>query len=246
MSYLTVLGGMGALSNVLVDIIQTSGSTIHLSTPVTSINVQEGRADGVTLRDGSVVRAKRGVLSNTNIWTLPSLLQKDVSQLNAEQQLFLAEAGSKKKTKSFLHLHLGLDSTGLNLANMQPHFTVMAKGLADPCSDRNMVAVSNPSVLDSSLTSRSDRMIVHAYGAGNEDYSLWSHFNRSSLEYKAFKTSSAAYLYTSVSRALDISVEEVKARAEVELIGSPLTHARYLLPPPTEPPPSRLFITLLS
>jgi hypothetical protein len=44
----------------------------------------------------------------------------------------------------------------------------MDKGLntADPCGDRNMVAVSNPSMLDSSLVDQPNKIVVHAYGAG--------------------------------------------------------------------------------
>lgn len=35
---------------------------------------------------------------------------------------------------------------------------------ADPCGDRNMVAVSNPSVLDSSLVNQPNKLMLHAYG----------------------------------------------------------------------------------
>ena len=115
----------------------------------------------------------------------------------------------------------------------------MAKGLSsghDPCGDRNMVAVSNPGVLDSSLTDKDNRIIVHAYGAGNEPFDdEWKKFGifgdtySKSNEYKDAKVEAADYLYESVSRALGISIEEVKERSEVEMIGTPLTHQRYLM-----------------
>ena len=132
-----------------------------------------------------------------------------------------------------MHLHLGLDATGIDLSRMQAHFTVMDKGLhiADPCADRNMIAVSNPSVLDSSLVDSPDKMIVHAYSAGNEDYDEWAKFgnDRKSKEYLDKKSKDSEFLYTAVSRALDLPIEEeIKERAEVALEGSPLTHERFL------------------
>lgn len=107
-----------------------------------------------------------------------------------------------------------------------------------------MVAVSNPSVLDESLTDKNDRVIVHAYGAGNEPYELWERFlgekggeemnpslirsGYTSSEYEETKEEAAGYLYESVSRALGIDLQEVRERSEVNLIGTPLTHGRYL------------------
>jgi phytoene dehydrogenase-like protein len=128
----------------------------------------------------------------------------------------------------------GLDSSGLDLSRTQAHYTVMDKGLSDPCADRNMVAVSNPSRIDPTLTDRNNRIIVHAYGAGCESYEPWRKYETSeaksydSLEYQQAKIEGSAYLYRSVSKALGLSIDEIKSRSEVALIGSPLTHKRYL------------------
>ena len=223
-------GGMGEISSAVENIITSSGGRVHLSSAVASIGVENNRASGVTLKNGLVVQARKAVICNANIWALPRLLSSSRAKLSAEQsKFFIEESAAKLKTKSFLHLHLGLSSKGLNLKGMQPHFTVMNQGLEHPCADRNMVAVSNPSVLDESLTDRQERMIVHAYGAGNEPYEPWASMDRKSGEYKAAKTGAAEYLFESVSRALEIPLAEVKERAEVTLIGTPLTHQRYLL-----------------
>jgi phytoene dehydrogenase-like protein len=211
-------------------VITSSGGQVHLSSRVDSITVENGRASGLRLRNGEAIQAKKAVLCNANIWALPKLLQRDANQLTPDQAKFLLlETASKVKTKSFLHLHLGLDSSGLDKSKWQPHYTVMAKGLNRPCDDRNMVAVSNPSVLDDSLVDMPDRMIVHAYGAGNEPYDTWQHGDRNSPAYLNSKVQAAEYLYESVSRALGLTVQDIKERAEVSLIGTPLTHERYLL-----------------
>ena len=141
---------------------------------------------------------------------------------------------------------------GDDIRQWKAHYTVMDRGLmvADPCMDRNMVAVSVPSLLDSSLVMKDgedpmanqlDKVMIHAYGAGNEDYNEWVGLKRRRSgerrgghdddvggdDYERMKTEGAEYLYRSVGRALDLSVEEIKARSDVALIGSPLTHERY-------------------
>ena len=58
-------------------------------------------------------------------------------------------------TGSFMHLHLALDAKGLELDNLEAHYTVMDRSLAGggalvngvedgPCGEGNMIAVSNP------------------------------------------------------------------------------------------------------
>ena len=125
-----------------------------------------------------------GVVCNANVWALPQLLHEPASagELSNSQIASLIDANAcREKTGSFLHLHLGIDAQGLDKLKMEAHYTVMDQGLlcANPCGDRNMVAVSNPSVLDGGLVQSSsgdssDRMVVHAYGAGNEPFSNWS------------------------------------------------------------------------
>jgi phytoene dehydrogenase-like protein len=231
-------GGIGVISDVLVDIIRSAGSEVFLSTGVKGISVSQSRSnsaqvDGVYLHNNKFVKASRGVICNANIWSLPNLLEEQRDKLSADQhEFFFLNASRKSYTKSFMHLHLGLDATGLNKRSMEAHYTVMDMGLAsaDPCEDRNMVAVSNPSTLDDSLADQPNRLVIHAYGAGNEDYDLWEKYknSRSSNEYKEFKSQQSKFLYRSVSRAIGISEDEIRARAEVALEGSPLTHEHFL------------------
>lgn len=223
-------GGMGKIASTFVKAIKESGGNVHLSSPVDRIIIRGGRAIGLALESGEFVRCRRGVICNAPVWTLETLLRGQEDQLSTEQRKALLDGSANlEATKSFLHLHLGLDASGLDLSSMQPHFTVMSQGLgnADPCADRNMVCVSNPSVLDSSLVNKPDKMVVHSYGAGNEDYEQWTGLTRGSPAYEEKKTRDSAFLYESVSRALGISVEEVKLRAEVDLPGTPLTHEYF-------------------
>ena len=143
--------GMGKIAEVLVTIIEQSGGAVHLSSPVDNIVVTNGRATGLKLSKtktsgkttsqdyySGLVQAKLGVLCNANIWALPQLLRGQEQNLTpAQRETLLVSSAERKKTKSFMHLHLGLDATGLDLTRKQPHFTVMDKGLhcdgkADP------------------------------------------------------------------------------------------------------------------
>jgi phytoene dehydrogenase-like protein len=51
---------------------------VFKSTHVEKILVDQGRAAGVRTRDGRVLKAKRGVVSNASIWDSRRLLPSDV------------------------------------------------------------------------------------------------------------------------------------------------------------------------
>ncbi len=60
-----VYGGMGGLSKAIAESAQAAGAEIRTGVPVKSVVVRNGRAVGVELEDGSVIRAKR-VVSNAH------------------------------------------------------------------------------------------------------------------------------------------------------------------------------------
>jgi prolycopene isomerase len=221
-------GGFGKIAEALTNVIINTGSHVHTRKNVQKICIDDNKVVGIQLSDKSIIKAKRGVINNANIWSLNSLLAEDSYKLNEEQRKVLLDESMKKmSTKSFMHLHLGLDITGLEKKKSlwKAHYTVMDKGLliADPCSDRNMVAVSNPCILDNTLITDSkgsydnSKILIHSYSAGNEDYSQWENLNQ--IEYELKKEKDAEFLFRSVSRALDLSIEEIKERSDLSLIG---------------------------
>jgi phytoene dehydrogenase-like protein len=60
-----VHGGMGALSRCLADAARAAGAEVRTASPVRSVVVRDGRARGVELEDGTVLRARR-VISNAH------------------------------------------------------------------------------------------------------------------------------------------------------------------------------------
>jgi phytoene dehydrogenase-like protein len=164
----------------------------------------------------------------------------DSDTKNSNNNNLLNDCDTAEMTGSFLHLHVAINATGLDLTQMEAHYTVMDRGLcgnADivvndipdgPCGELNMIAVSNPCVIDPTLAP-SGYMVLHAYGAGNEPYEVWEKFrnDRNSPEYKQLKEERSAVLW----RALESVIPDVRDRIVLDLVGSPLTHERFLRRP---------------
>jgi phytoene dehydrogenase-like protein len=141
-------------------------------------------------------------------------------------------------TASFIHLHVALNATGVDLQKLAAHYTVMDRSLSGdpsivvngildgPCSIGNMIAVSNPCVLDETLAPEG-YIVMHAYGAGNEPYEIWEGLQRNTPEYIQLKEERAQPLW----RALECIIPDARDRVEVQMIGTPLTHERFLRRP---------------
>ena len=149
----------------------------------------------------------------------------------------LARCDSAEMTGSFIHLHLAIDATGLDKSKLEAHYTVMDRSLSGdgssvngitdgPCGETNMIAVSNPCVIDPTLAPEG-YMVLHAYGAGNEPYEIWEGLDRRSPEYAMLKEERAKPLW----RAVESVIPDIQERVVYHLIGSPLTHERFLRRP---------------
>ncbi|GMI31900.1 hypothetical protein TrCOL_g7480 [Triparma columacea] len=218
-------GGVGSIVDELV----RGVGGVELSRKVDEIVLDEEgrRVKGVRVR-GELVSAKEGVICNAAIWELPGLLegQKKTEELHR----FLEVAKDTPFTRSYLHLHVVLNSTGLDVSSLRPHYTVFDKGLAGDSDhvvgDSNMIAVSNPCVLDPDL-SEEGTIMLHAYCCGNEDYTIWEDWQGGGdrAGYEALKRERAECLWRSINKVIG---EDARSRVVVEYIGSPLTHRRFL------------------
>ncbi len=105
-----VMGGMGAITQALAASGQKLGVEIRTSAPVEQIDVRDGRARGVVLKDGSEIRA-RIVLSNAD-----------------PKQTFLKMVAASNLPEEFLHSIRGIKMDGpcakVNLVlDAEPRFT---------------------------------------------------------------------------------------------------------------------------
>ena len=85
------------------------------------------------------------------------------------------------------------------------------------------VLVSVASLLDPSLAPEGGH-VIHAYTPATEPYAPWEGLERSSAEYKRKKEEAASVLW----EAIEKQIPDVRERAKVTLVGTPLTHERFL------------------
>lgn len=211
------LGGSGALVAALVRGLQRHGGQLQLGAHVEAIVMQNGRATGVRLRGDRHIQARRAVISNASIWDTLKLLPAESLPASFRRQRQETPA-----CPSFMHLHLGIDAAGLP-ENLACHHIVVndwEKGVAAP---QNVVLISIPSLLDPSLAP-AGKHAIHVYTPGNEPYDLWAGCDRHSVAYGDRKKERAEVMW----RALERVIPDIRQRCEVTLVGTPLTHERFL------------------
>lgn len=211
------VGGSGALVDALVRGLQRQGGELMLNAHVEQVLVEGNRAVGVRLRGGKEVRARRAVISNASVWdTLKLLPAESVPKQYRQQRQATPECDS------FMHLHLGIDAQELR-KDLACHYIVVNdwdKGVTAP---QNVVLVSIPSLLDPSLAPPG-KHVIHVYTPGNEPYELWQGMDRRSEAYAKQKQVRAEVMW----QALERIIPDVRSRCEVTLVGTPLTHERFL------------------
>ena len=188
---------------------------------VESVTVEGGRAVGVTLADGSSIRAAEAVVSNAPVWATTSLLPPHLRAQFAGGGTALDE--DTPPTPSFVHLHLGIRADGLPEQALRSIHHIVVPSWDKLTAPQSTVFVSIPSIVDPSLAPPG-RHVIHAYLPATEPFELWEGLDRASDEYKALKRERAECLYAAIEKF----IPDLRSRIELELVGSPLTHARFL------------------
>jgi len=192
---------------------------------VEEILVEGGRACGVRLADGSVIRA-REVVSGADINVTRKLVSKSAAP---ELDAYIEEKWkSFPQLNSFIHIHLAFKADGLPDRHC-PEFPAQW-GVVNHWSDleapRNMVLVSVPSLLDPDCAPKGYHTL-HAYTPATEPWADWENLDRKSEEYKNKKQEAADFLYSAIEK----QVPDIRGRVVFEKIGTPLTHSRFLRKP---------------
>jgi len=204
---------------------------------------EEEEATGIVTktRDGKkkILRARKAVISNATIWDTEALL-RDCAEGRRQS---VREASSTTRTtksgkivdddvefcQSFMHLHLGIDAANLPAAEtLEMHHVWVGDWDKGVDAEQNLVLVSIPSIKDPSMAPEG-KHVIHAYTPGNEPLARWKNVKYNSEEYNKLKKERSEVLYQAVAKALNnITVEDLRSRAEIEMVGTPLTHARFL------------------
>ena len=216
-------GGTGALIDALARGVTKTGGKVYTSAHVAEILLDpndKNRAVGVRLKNGKVLKARKGVVSNASIWDTMKLLPSD-ADLPALAE-YKKEMQGTPQCESFLHLHVGIDAKGLP-DDLQCHYAYVDSFERPIESPGNVIIISIPSLLDPTLAPEGCH-VIHAYTAGNEPYSLYEGLDRKSPEYAKLKEERTQVLWKAIEKA----IPDVRARVKVSLAGTPLTHARFL------------------
>ncbi|AUC60728.1 FAD-dependent oxidoreductase [Cyanobacterium sp. HL-69] len=211
------VGGSEAMVNALVRGMEKHGGQLWLSSHVQEIMVENNRAVGVVLRNGKTIRARKAVISNASIWDTIPLIGEGVLPKD-----FVQGVEKTPMNDSFMHLHLGIDGAGLP-EDLPCHHMIVNDWHRGVTAEQNVVAVSIPSLLDASLAPEGKHSI-HVYTPATEPYSLWAGLSRNSDEYNELKKVRSHVMWS----ALERFIPDIRERCEVTLIGTPLTHQRYL------------------
>ncbi|KAI3990479.1 hypothetical protein MKX01_023259 [Papaver californicum] len=213
------LHGSGAVIDALVRGLEKFGGRISLGSHVENIVVENGRAVGVKLRSGQFICAKKAVVSNASMWDTLNLLPKEAIPKSYQERIERTE-----QCESFMHLHLGFDAEGIP-EDLGIHHIVVNDWDRGVDADQNVVLISVPSVLSKDLAPPG-KHVLHAYTPGTEPFGLWEGLDRKSAEYKTLKAERSEVMWKAVERALGPGFSREKCK--VKLIGTPLTHKRYL------------------
>lgn len=225
------IGGSGALVDALVRGLERYGGQLILNAHVEEILVENNRAIGVRLRGGREMRSRRSVVSNASVWDTLKLLPP-----GSVPESFRVQRQATPECDSFMHLHLGIDAEGIP-SDLACHHIVVNNWDAGVTAPQNVVAISIPSLLEPSLAP-AGKHTIHVYTPANEPYALWQGFLQSdgtgknagensyrrTEEYDSLKQERAEVMWQGLERI----IPDIRSRCELVLVGTPLTHQRFL------------------
>lgn len=223
------IGGSGALVDALVRGLQRWGGELRLGSHVRKIVVENGRAKGVVLSDGTCLQAET-VISNASLWdTYGQLLAGE----DIGDRSFIRSALQTPAIESFMHLHLAIRSEGLE--DLAIHHVVVKDNEQPLSAPGNTCMISIPTVLDPQQAPPGYHT-VHVYSLEPfENWAAWSGSKANRTAGKiAGKIIDPAYAELKQQRAeplfqaLERVIPDVRERVVLSLIGTPLTHSRFL------------------
>lgn len=205
-------GGVGQIAQKLVEGLEKAGGEIRYKARVTDIVLEQGKAVGVQLASGDVIRATR-VVSNATRWdTFENLLPPEAMP-RAERQW----QKRYRKSPSFFSLHLGVKAELLP-PDTECHHIVL-EDWQHLETARGTIFVSIPTLLDPTLAPPGYH-IIHTFTPDwIEDWQ-----NLSPSDYEAQKEEVAAQL---VDR-LESVFPGLAAALDYQEAGTPRTHRRFL------------------
>lgn len=221
--YSVPIGGTCEMGNTLVRGLEKFGGKLQLNAHVDEIIVENGRAVGVRLKNGNVVKARKAVVSNATPFDT-------VKMLGTKQALpegvakWKDELGKLPRHGAIMHLFLAIDAKGLDLSHIEDPAHLVVQDWGRSLQDsQNLCSFFIPSLLDKTLCPEG-KHVIHVYSSGGEPYEPWEKLTPGTDEYEAYKKERAEVLWRAVERC----IPDVRNRVEFSIIGSPLAHEAFL------------------
>lgn len=216
-------GSSGIIDALVRGVDKHEKSGVFRSTPVEEVLVENGKAVGVRTARGKVIRARRAVVSNTDLKMTYDLVKRGEHEGFDKERDSLVE--STPLCKSFMHVHLAVPEESMP-EKFPPQWTICSSWDHGIEARGNVVVVSVPTKLDPSLAPPGYH-VIHAYTAGNEPYEEWEKFEGvkgDDPDYLRAKEEAAKPIFDAIAR----KAPDARSGAIIEQIASPLTHARFL------------------
>jgi len=221
--YSVPIGGTCEMGNTLVRGLEKFGGKIQLNAHVDQILVEHGRAVGVRLKNGNIVKAKKAVVSNATPFDTVKMLGS-TQELPEGVAKWKEELGKLPRHGAIMHLFLAIDAEGLDLSHIEDPAHLVVQDWGRSLQDsQNLCSFFIPSLLDKTLCPEG-KHVIHVYSSGGEPYEPWEKLEPGTPEYEAYKEERAEVLWQAVEKC----IPDVRDRLEFSIIGSPLAHEAFL------------------
>lgn len=222
-SYSVPVGGNEQIAKTLVRGLEKYGGKLQTNCHVDQVLVEDGRAVGVRLKNGNVIRARKAVVSNASPFDTVKLLDEQTDLVEGQTQ-WRDALGDLPRHGAVLHLFIGLDAEDLDLSHIQDPAHLVVQDWDQSLQDsQNLCSWFIPSLVDPSVCPPG-KHVIHAYSIGGEPYEPWEKLTPGSQEYEEYKQERAEVLWEAVERA----IPDIRERAEFHILGSPLSHEAFL------------------
>ena len=207
-------GGSESIVKALSNGIYSFGGEIRLNSKVNRIIVRRNKAIGIELQNGEKIFSNY-IVSNADIWNTLELLPKEL------EQKWRSEKEKTPKCNSFLHIHLGFNSEGLK--NIPLHSIWVDDWSKGITAERNVVVLSIPSVVDQTMAPE-NKHILHGYTPANEPWDKWENLKIGCKDYEKTKEERCSVFWKPIKKL----IPDIEGRIDIKMLGTPLTHQRYL------------------
>ena len=185
--YSVPIGGTEQIANTMIRGLEKFGGKLQMNAHVAQIITENGRAVGVQLKNGKVIKAKKAVVSNATPFDTVKMLGGPENKLPAEAVEWKNTLGKLPRHGAIMHLFIAIDAKDLDLSHIKDpaHLVVQDwdKSLQD---SQNLCSFFIPSLVDPSVCPEG-KHCIHVYSSGGEPYEPWEKLTPGSDEYEAYK-----------------------------------------------------------